>query len=322
MLDDSIDKRKFEMKSSDASIFAFMVSILLYIPMGIATPVVTSAYSISLFANNIGAADGMTLDQNGDLLVTDYDGGRVLIFEKPFSNIVNDYTVYASGIAYPTDIITSSDDRVFVTSGSTGQIIEIASNGTTSVFAAGLTNPTAITSIGSTLYVANSGAGTISTVDHLGDISTYISGYQSGNGPFGIDADASGNIYFTEHISGDIYRASSSTTIDLLGSLPSTNGAAQLAYSSSEELFISDSSVGAIYLLQADGSLSIFADGFEAKANAPFIGPTGIVLDESGNMLVGDGDSIWLITAVPIPASAWLFGSAFAGLILARKKQS
>jgi len=283
-----------------------------------ATPVVSTSYTVSLFASGIGAADGMAIDPiSGDLYVSDYDGNRVIKFAAGS----NAFSTFATGIPFVTDVI-SIDGRVFATSGSTGNLYEIETGGSTSIFATGLTNPTAITSIGSSLYVANSGAGTISEIDLAGNVSTYVSGYSAGNGPFGITSDAAGNLYFSEHISGDIFRVNTNSSIDLLGSLPSSLGAGQMVAGANDDLFIADSTIGSVYRLDSSGNLTIFASGFEGKSSPPFIGPTGLVFDTEGNLLVGDGDNIWQITTVPLPASAWLFVSAITGLAALKRRLS
>jgi hypothetical protein len=73
-----------------------------------------------------------------------------------------------------------------------------------------------------------------------------------------------------------------------------------------------------------DGAVFIFEDGLLTNfdyQNTSF-SSLGITFDDKGFM-AGQWDTTATITAVPVPAAAWLFGSGLIGLVgLARRKAS
>lgn len=284
---------------------------------GQAAPVLTdSNYNISLFVTGAGAVDGMAFSNSGDLYFTDYQGWRILKVASPYTSGTNSYSVYATGVAYPTDLAFASDGRLLVTSStsSSSNILQIAQGGTSSVFATGFSYPTSIASFGNNLFVANSGNGTISKVDLAGNVSGFLSGFSTPNGPFGNSFDSVGNLYFTDHGTGQVYRSDQSGNVQLLGAV-SPFGATFTGFGLGGNLFVSDVQQGKVYKINSSGNLSLFASGFVGKSSPPVIGPTDIVFDSAGSMYIGDGASIWKVSAVPLPAAVWLFGSGLVGLI-------
>lgn len=298
---------------------AWSLVILLHLlpSAGHAAPILTdSNYSISLFVTGAGAVDGMAFSNSGDLYFTDYQGWRILKVSSPFSSGTSTYSVYATGISYPTDVAFSSDGRLLVTSSTTSSsnVLQIAQDGSASVFATGFSYPTSIASYGNNLFVSNSGNGTISKVYLNGNVSGFLSGFSSPNGPYGNSFDPAGNLYFTDHGTGQIYRSDQSGNVQLLGAV-SPFGATFTGFGLGGNLFVSDVLQGKVYRLDGSGNLSLFASGFVGKYSPPVIGPTDIAFDGAGNMYIGDGASIWKVSAVPIPAAFWLFGSGLIGML-------
>jgi len=282
-----------------------------------------SGYSAELLISAQGSAlNGLALNSSGDLFITDYNNGRVLSVASPYSTGSHTANVYATGIAYATDLTFRNDGQLFVSSSTnaSSNIINVASDGSTSVFSSGYSYPTSIVAYGDELYVANSGNGTISRIDNTGTSSTFVSGLSSPSGPYGLSVDISGNIYFGDHATGDIFSANQSGDLNLLGSL-TDYGVTYTGVNSFGDVFVSDVNTGQLHRIDSNGDMSIFASGFAAKTNAPFNGPHDIAFDDNGNMYVADASSVWRISAVPIPAAIWLFGSGLIGLIgLARRK--
>lgn len=280
-----------------------------------AIPVLANSnYQIEQFVSGAGAVDGMAFNNSGELFFTDYSGGRVLKVTQPYSAGVNAFEVYSTGILYPTDLAFNSENRLFVSSStsSNSSIIEVQSDGSLATFSTGYSYPTSIDSFGSDLFVSNSGSGTISKISSSGVSSTFLS---SLNNPYGIDINQTGDLYFAEHSTGNIYSSTQAGDVTLLNTISSSFGATFVAYSPNGDLFISDSAIGSVFRLDSvSNELSLFASGFSAKSNPPFIGPTDLVFDNAGNLYVGDGSSIWKVSAVPVPPAIWLFLSGLVGL--------
>lgn len=93
--------------------------------------------------------------------------------------------------------------------------------------------------------------------------------------------------------------------ITLLGTVTSLGGTfTGLGFNN--DLLISDVNIGSMLLLNDQGSLEVFASGFSAKTNPPYIGPNDFVFDGLNSLYVGDGDSIWRISTVHVPEPATL----------------
>ena len=276
--------------------FAIGIAEALTVP-GCAAPIVQlPGYQVDLLASGVGAVTGMTFDASGDLFLTDYAGGRVLRIQSPFTAGLNSLDVYATGIAFPTGLTFGFGGRLFVASstGPNSQVLEVLSDGSTQVFASGISYPVDLASFEDHLYVDGSGSGTVVRVDATGIVSPFLSGFSAPNGPFGISADGRGNFYFTDHGTGGVFRADMLGNTELLGTA-SPFGATFTGVSPSGDIFVSDGLLGEVLRVDAPGSLSVFATGFTGKANPPVIGPSDIVFGADGAMYVGDGDSVWRI---------------------------
>jgi hypothetical protein len=276
-----------------------------------------SGYSAELLVTVQGSAlNGLTFDATGNLFITDYNNGRVLQVDSPYSTGAHTAGVYATGIAYATDLTFRNDGQLFVSSstGPNSNIINVSSDGSTSVFSSGYSYPTSIASYGNDLYVANSGDGTISRVDASGNSTAFVTGLSSPGGPFGLSIDASGNLYFGDHATGNIFSSDQVGDINLLGTLTGY-GVVYTGVNNFGDVFISDVNTGQLHRIDSNGDMSLFASGFAGKTNVPFNGPHDIAFDTFGNMYISDADSVWRISSVPVPPALLLFGSGLIGLI-------
>ncbi|MEK7206873.1 MAG: hypothetical protein AAB134_03205, partial [Pseudomonadota bacterium] len=122
------------------------------------------------------------------------------------------------------------------------------------------------------------------------------------------------NLYFTDHGTGRIYRSDQSGNVQLLGAV-SPFGATFTGFGLGGNLFVSDVLQGKVYKMDGSGNLTLFVSGLVGKSSPPAIGPTDIAFDGLGSMYIGDGASIWKVSAIPVPAAFWLFGSGVIGLI-------
>lgn len=298
-------------------ILALMATVSLTLSgHAIATPVVSgSGYSIEALTTNLGAATGLAISPTSDLYFTDYQGGRVLKVTAPLGAGSKPYDVVATGISFPTDLAFTPDGRLFVTSStsSNSDLLEVFPDGFNSVFASGLSFPTSVAYYGGFLFVTTSGNGSIVKIDLGGTVDTFLTGFSTPNGPFGLSITPSGILYFTNHGTGQLFRSDQAgqgragQTV-LLGAV-SPFGATFTGVDNTGGIFVSDALLGEIYKLDA-GSLSLFASGFLGKSNPPVIGPNDMAFGSDGTMFVGDGGTIWRISsnAIPEPHSLLLFG--------------
>ena len=299
---------------------ALLACLLLMPGAAVSVPVVPDGYAVELFAQRVGAVTGLAMDDQGNLYAADYDGGRILKLNGPA-----DLDIYASGIDKPTDLAFDADGRLYVASStsSRGDVFEVLADGSTSLFASGFSFPTSIEALGGEFFVSNSGDGTMSRIDNLGNDSVFLSGLSAPNGPYGISLSDSGQMYFIDHGSGTVYGADALGNRTQLGKVTALGGTFT-GIGFGGRLFISDVNLGALMFLNDQNVLETFATGFAGKGNAPFIGPNDFVFDGGGNMFVGDADKIWRITAhsVPEPISALLITLGLIGLSASRKSSS
>jgi sugar lactone lactonase YvrE len=253
-------------------------------------------YSIELLTSGVGAATGMAISPSGDLYVTDLGSFRVLRIQNPSAPGPHTAELYAAGIPFPNDLAFAFGERLFVTSptGPNSEIVEVLAGGSPLPFASGFSFPVGIATWDSYLYVGNSGDGTISQVDSSGASVTFLSGFAGPHGPFGLSFDALGNLYFVVHGSGAVYKADSSGTTQLLGTVSALGGVFVEA-TAGGNVFVSDVLEGKLYLLDASGT-HLFASGFAGKSNPPYNGPNDIVATASGTIYVADANNVWRIT--------------------------
>lgn len=279
-----------------------------------AAPVVIAGYNIETFATGIGAMSGMVMGSDGNLYVADNAGGRVLRVAADGS-----VTVVATGIANANGVARTVNGRLFTASGGNQAVYEVTSGSASLFVGAGLSFPTSVAALGNTLYVSNSGNGTISRIELNGSVTQVLSGFSSGNGPYGISFDPSGNMNFLNHSNGAVYEYDFVNSPQLLANVSSFGGTFT-ASGFAGQLFVTDVVLGDLMLLDGVGGTSVFASGFSAKFNPPAIGPNGIAYDGAA-MYVGDGNTIYRITSVPEPATLLLLSLGLAGVGSMRHKR-
>lgn len=302
---------------------ALLIVLLAVCRIASSAPVVSDPnYSISLVASGLVSATGMAISPTGDIFVTDYrDSGpsSILRIDKT-SHAVE---TYATGFSFATDLAFDTSGRLFVLSGSgsSKNIYEVFSDGTSSLYKSGFSYSVGLepTKDGG-LLVGNSGNGTISAISSTGAVTTYLSGYGGPDGPFGLALDAAGDLYFVEHGTGRVYVSAPNLSVSLLATL-SAFGPTFVDVDPTGAVYVSDSLNGSIFRIN-DGTVTAFATGFTGKANPPMIGPGDLTFDSSGSLYIADADSLWRVTPVPEPEvyAMMLAGLGVLGFVARRKK--
>ena len=153
--------------------------------------------------------------------------------------------------------------------------------------------------MGNELFVTNSGDGTISRIDEMATVSTFLSGFSAPNGPFGISFDPTGtNLFFIDHQSGNVYRSDLNGNTQVVATVTSLGG----TYTSigfDDMVFVSDTNQANLYSLDSQNNFTVFASNFEGKSSPPAIGPNDSIFDGVNSLFVGDGNFIWKITRIP-----------------------
>jgi len=287
-----------------------------------ATPIVSSTGDpFDLVADSFGAIAGITFSPDGELFATDYQRGEIIKISSNVGSNTLSPTIVASGIPFPTDLVFTPDGRLFVASStsSNSYLYEIMPDGSTSVFASGLSFPTSLAYFSDHIYVAASGNGTIIRIDMSGNKSVFISDLSAPNGPYGLSFDRYGNLYFTDHGTGNVLVSDSFGQISLLGSIMSL-GSTGTGIGPNGRLYVSDVLANEIVIFDRQGGKDQFAFGFSGKSNPPTIGPHGIAFSRTGEMFVADGSSIHKtqITRVPEPSPMYMIALVASCLFLGR----
>ena len=266
----------------------------LIINRAIATPTVyDSDYAVELVASGLGAVTGVKLGPDGNIYLTDYQGGRILRIDKA-TYAIEEYT---TGLSYPTDLTFDSLGNLFVTSGSGNprEIFQVFPDGSRSLFSTGYSYSVGLeTGTDDYLFIGNSGDGTISRIDSDGISETFLSGFGGPGGPFGLTFDEQGNIYFAEHGTGQIHKSTPDKTVTTLATL-TPFGPTYIRVGPSTKLYVSDSLDAAIYRISGN-DVTLFALGLTGKSSPPVIGPSGLFFNDSGDLFIGDGEFIWKFT--------------------------
>lgn len=257
---------------------------------------VTMAGSVSVFvsAASLSGPSGLTTDVAGNLYISNSSGASVARVTP--AGVVNTYT--ATGLSDPYGLAFASDGTLYVANNGNGRVRKIGpgttTGGTSSQLAVvgGFPNGIAVSSSGD-IYVSD-GQSSILKVTPAGVVSTFATGMV---GPWQMAFDAAGDLYVANPgaQAGEGFVAKISpagvTTVFLSG----LNDSRGLTFDNSGNLYVSTYSDGSIYRVDAQGTVTTFATGFNGAMYLAFVP-----------------------AAVPEPAT-WLLLSASAGGIAWRR---
>ncbi|HZQ70390.1 MAG TPA: NHL repeat-containing protein [Terriglobales bacterium] len=159
-------------------------------------------------------------------------------------------------------------------------------------------------------YVVDFGGNRIRKVDTAGNISTVagngFSGYSGDGGPatqaminlpYGVAADASGNIFISDTSNGVIRKVDTTGTITTFATNPNFSDLVSMAIDSGGNLYVADDSVCVIWKITPTGVSSVFVgvlnncgyNGDGIRANTAYLNvPYGVAIDSKGNLYIGD----------------------------------
>ena len=216
--------------------------------------------------------------------------------------------------------IASRDGITYISDGENGKIWRAASDGTLTVFAAGLDTPSAIAiDKNGELVVADSGSNSIKKVDSTGAVITIAgvegkAGFADGdasaaffNAPVGLAIGEDGKIFVADTYNDKIRVIENGNVTTIAGS---TQGFADGvgAYSKFDtpaglaiwngKLLIADSANRRIRVIEPEGIVWTLAGGVEgdliggSPLSAKFAQPMAIAIDRAGAIIVADGNAI------------------------------
>jgi len=147
------------------------------------------------------------------------------------------------------------------------------------------------------IYVADGNFAAIRKIDPSGFVTTFARDTVNQPSVFALvsslDFDVSGNIIFTNFISGKIRKRSPAGVITLFDSLPLPEQSTRIYASTTDaagNLYVPDATTGKIFKVSPQGVHSLFFGGLVPPAgasNAPFQ-PRGLAVDTKGNVYVAD----------------------------------
>ena len=252
------------------------------------TPLLAQWEVSSIGQSSTGLDDGMVIDKNGNLYISQYQG-TVVRRLTPDGAV----SVYASGFSAPNGLAIDATGILYVANAFGGRISKVTPGGTvTQNFITGVSNPSGLVfnAAGDTLYISHYGSSQISKVALAdpGNVTTWVSGSPL-NGPIGLAFDADNNLYVGNYNNGGIIKVSPGGTMTELASIEPFLGFLTL---SNGYLYATSYTEHKIYRLPLDGSSMevIAGTGAAGQADGPgtsatFNGPNGIVATASGDTL-------------------------------------
>jgi len=301
-------------------------------------------------AAQFSSPSGVTIDQFGNLWVTDY--GNNAIRYVTISGSVTTRVGFASQAGFidgsaaaarlngPTSICRASDGFFYVTDAGNNRIRKVSATGAMTTLPAELASPRSIcTDTSGNLFVTDTGLHAIRKVTTAG-VSTFIAGRMpsgAANGigaaasfksPDGMAVDPSGTVFIADTVNHIIRKVTLDGTVTTFagtaGTAGSSDGINALFRSPSGacsdplgNLYVADTGNHTIRKITPDGMVTTFAGtaGIKAATNgtgaaARFNEPRDLVMDAAGNLFVTDGKNHMIRKITPAGVVTTLAGGA------------
>ena len=172
----------------------------------------------SVVTEGLGEPRGLAVRANGNVVVADADGGRLLEVDGDGS-----IEVLASGLKLPAGVALDGSERAWVADEGSGELL-LLEGGSPKVVLGGLANPQGVGAFGSNAFVVEAGAGRLLAVNESGATETVASGIPVGlddgvreplggmpellPGPIrpfaGVTADEAGRVYVSADDAGTV----------------------------------------------------------------------------------------------------------------------
>ena len=174
-----------------------------------------------------------------------------------------------------------------------------AAQATTTVFGPTGTNPwsMAIDSAG-TLYIPNSGSGTVSKITAAG--ASTVAWATVGSEPYGIAVDSSGNVYVANRVGNSVSKITPGGTVTTLGATGTGTYPRAVAVDASGTVYTANTDTGTVTRILADGTTT-------QNWATTGASPRAIVVDAAGNVYTANTNSstVTKITPGGVSTVAW-----------------
>ncbi|MCB0275519.1 MAG: SMP-30/gluconolactonase/LRE family protein [Calditrichaeota bacterium] len=243
----------------------------------------------TLWGPNINIDDCLTMDGQGNLYGSHYNGSAVYKITPS-----GERTVYMGGFTTPNGLALDGSGNLFVADNRGNQVYRVTPDSQKIAFGPRITSPSGLIfdPHSDTLYVTTYTTNTILKLSPDGVYTPFLSGAPL-NGPVGLAWDDQHNLYIANFNAGEILRVVAPDSLVEIARIPGTSFGANgfLAYLDGN-LYTTGIGVHRIYRIGLDGNTTVFAGTGEAGLtdgpadSARFNRPNGIYADAVNHRLL------------------------------------
>ncbi|HEY8027071.1 MAG TPA: DUF4214 domain-containing protein [Burkholderiaceae bacterium] len=299
----------------------------IYVGDNCAIRIITPQGQVSTFSGTLGAAG--TVDGSGSAATFDHPG-KIAIDSSGNLYVVEIVTPIVRKISPGGDVVTIA--------GNPAKPGSADGNGAAAQFSALMG---AAVDANDNLYVTDYGSNNVRKIDPKGNVthyagqSNFTGGYADGaaagsrfSSPFGICADAGGNLYVADTYNAVVRKIDTSQTVstyagqnamtadvDGAGSAARFSGPAGMGVDSSGNLYVADVTGPTVRKVTPGGVVTTFAGqsgvtGAQGLLTSPltFQAPNSVAVDKSNNVFIGDSALNRIVKVAPDGTSSIAFG--------------